>query len=323
MNNEQRVLDLYQGGLSFRRIARELGPPWSAWTAREVVVRAGVVPRAGPGSGAKKLTDERIADVLVDYAASKSATGTAAKFGVTRHTVLRYAREAGAPTQPRGGIRAYTHDAAFFDTYTPASCYWGGFLAADGALVLSRGAHRTQIMLGRKDREHLFQFARSAKSDNPVHDVMVDGHPESCFTICCRRWWAALHQRFNLEPRKSLILRPPPPMSRPLTWHFLRGYFDGDGTAGARSPRDHQGRVTQIAFGSGSHEFMVWVRDFLDSHHKLRDSNGRGTMFSLAISGPLMRNALKRMYAGSTPDTRLARKYELLRHLLDGPEEDL
>jgi hypothetical protein len=249
-------------------------------------------------------------EIVAHYVGTQSAAQTATALGVSPCTVLKYAKAAGV-LRGRGGVRKYAFDEAFFSAYTPASCYWAGFLAADGALVLSRGAHRIQLLLTRSDSPHLEAFKRSAGVEHPIKDVVLGGYEESVVIVSSHVWWDALHTMFNVTQRKSFTLQPPPIGIEPFRWHFLRGYFDGDGSV--HNARNEDGGVKQIEMVSGSRPFVEWAQRLCFSHHAIRADR---RVWRLALSGEVMRSTVRDMYAGSTPDTRLGRKYDLLKHLL-------
>jgi len=294
---DDHLADRYRSGLGIRKIAQETG--LSTWKVRQALLREQVEFRGARG---KKIDVEAI---LEDYRETQSCAETAGKFNLHRDTVEKYAREAGILRAP-GGIRKYAFNEEFFAAYTREACYWAGFLAADGSLVDNgKGARIIAVMLARKDREHLSSFTRCAGSEHPVHDLVAAGVPESQVRISSRRWWDDLHIRFNLTQRKSFTLQPPPQMPDEMNWHYVRGYFDGDGTA-AGAPK-------QIQVWSGSRLFIEWIKKVWGSHHKI---GPHARIWRLAISGPVLRRVLPLMYADSTPDTRLARKYERLKEWL-------
>ena len=238
-------------------------------------------------------TEERVAA----YLRLGSAEAAAAELGVSRCTILNAARAAGV-SRPRGSPRRYRYDEAFFDSYTPAASYWAGFLAADGTLLLRGTARCIKLGLAAVDRAHVEAFLRCAGSDHPAVERSDGGYLGVAANISSRRWWDALGARFGVGPRKSLTLGPPPAeMPDDAAWHYARGYFDGDGTV--RPDGTQLGVV-------GTQALLAWLRDLWGSHHAL---SPHASIWRLCVSGPVLRALVPRLYAGSTPDTRLARKY--------------
>lgn len=303
--NQSDVVGLYGSGLTIRQVAAETG--LSTYRVRKALLAEGVTFRGSRGAKPSAKV------ILASYRETQSYTETASALGVSVDYVAKHVRVEGTQRE-RGGVRRYSIDLQFFGTYTLDACYWAGFTAADGGLVLAKGAHRLQFNLAEKDRAHLDAFKKCAGVGHPVRDVVLSGNREVNLIVSCFEWWSALHERFNVTQRKSLTLQPPPQElqdDEEMCWHFVRGYFDGDGCV--HEPRDSQGRIKQIDFASGSRQFIEWIRQFLGSHHKI---GATGRIWRLCISGPVLRRVVPLMYVGSTPDTRLARKYERLKHLL-------
>ncbi len=204
---------------------------------------------------------------------------------------------------PRDKLRHYE---AFFSTYTPVSCYWAGFIAADGNVNVQRERYpRLTVTLATKDAGHLRKLKRAARLEHRVTTrLRRDGRSESTLLVSgIYVWYETLRDLFNIGPRKSLILQPPPrAMPFEMRWHFVRGYFDGDGSA-------KPARLGNVSFVSGSLVFLEWVRELMGSHHAIV----RGTRsWMFRPCGDVMRSAVGRMYRDSTSETRMTRKYRTL-----------
>lgn len=165
---QSELARLYDDGMTIRQIAVETGE--SVHRVRKALLAEGVTFRGARG---KKPTKEAIVE---HYRGTQSCAETAKALGVHADTVNKYAKAEGILRAP-GGIRRYAYDAEFFDTYTPLACYWAGFLAADGALVLAKGARRIQVNLTSGDRCHLEAFKRCAGFGHPISDVVFGGYP--------------------------------------------------------------------------------------------------------------------------------------------------
>lgn len=302
---ESRCVVLNADGLTTHQIAARLG--CSAPRVGDALRRQGVaLPRAG------RKPKDRTA-VLTHYRTSKSAEMTAAAMGVSVCTVLLWAREAGAQ-HPHSTPRL-SYDRAFFDTYSREACYWAGFIAADGGIVMSQGKYpRVSIDLAWADAGHLELLRQCTRLDHTVKKVWRKPQPhfrplgnwQACLAIACAHEWSkALTKRFNIEPRKSLVTKAPPEAIPPDgMWHYIRGYFDGDGCASG-APRG------QISFSCGCESYLEWIRGKFGGAHsiyKKRDAES----YEYGPCGPTMRAAVKLMYRDSTPATRLGRKYDLI-----------
>jgi hypothetical protein len=122
----------------------------------------------------------------------------------------------------------------FDDIDTEEKAYWLGFIFADGCI---RDSGEFEISLNAKDKGHLYKFNKFAGhiKDNVKVSIAHCGGVE--FERC--RWQVKnSHLRDSLIakgciPRKSLVLKFPDIKifkSEDLIKHFIRGYFDGDGS---------------------------------------------------------------------------------------------
>jgi len=123
----------------------------------------------------------------------------------------------------------------FIDSETKA--YWLGFLAADGH-VSDEG--RLHLKLSLNDVSHLEKYKSFLEYTGPI-EVREDSlgksirrfgkhlkYKTALLRISSQKICSDL-KRYNIIPRKSLILEFPNRLSDNLVSHYLRGYIDGDG----------------------------------------------------------------------------------------------
>lgn len=151
----------------------------------------------------------------------ESGTGTneiAKRFNVHRSTVQQSLKKSSIKLRKRSPSHHY--DVRFFSRYTPESCYWAGFIMADGCI------RRTclHIKLANKDRGHLRKFLDSIRADYQIRD-----HSNYCTIDVSGPWFLHdLKTKFGIVPRKTFITQYPDIPSR-FDKHFIRGLLDGDG----------------------------------------------------------------------------------------------
>ena len=106
--------------------------------------------------------------------------------------------------------------------------YWLGFLMADGVVSdrAKRGALQLHVHLGTKDRDHLQKFHIDIESKNKIANCSSSIRSFHSSDKMCEDLI-----RHGCTPRKSLTLKYPTTVPIELTGHFVRGYFDGDGSA--------------------------------------------------------------------------------------------
>lgn len=122
---------------------------------------------------------------------------------------------------------------------TEEKAYWLGFIYADGTISshkeFQKSRYQFELSLSDIDHEHLDKFnkfMRHSKDNVIVGNVKLNG---KVFKRC--RWivnnkhlWNTLNL-IGCTPNKSLILKFPN-IPHNLIRHFIRGYFDGDGSLG-------------------------------------------------------------------------------------------
>jgi hypothetical protein len=126
------------------------------------------------------------------------------------------------------------HDHDYFSIPNQQSCYWAGFIAADG------NVHKNNLLiaLNRKDRSHLERFKADIKFTGNIYDrdfkntYHKKGYSEmSRLSITsARQIIDDLERHYNITPKKSLTLQPPNLTDDILIKCFLVGLIDGDGS---------------------------------------------------------------------------------------------
>lgn len=129
----------------------------------------------------------------------------------------------------------------FFSTDCERSFYWAGFLAADGCLSeriqVCRGSrtHIKSVELKLSEREpvELFLFdvgCVGRKIYEQKYETQKGTRTKYGIGLKSHQMFDDLH-RFGLTPRKSKTFKMPKWVERhELVNHFVRGYFDGDGS---------------------------------------------------------------------------------------------
>jgi hypothetical protein len=127
------------------------------------------------------------------------------------------------------------HNSNFFDSIdTEEKAYWLGFFYADG--YLDKNGSLLKIDLTAKDALHLQRFADIFQREVRVHARSADKRNGKIYTtatcvVSCAYLWNELRakgikQGNTLSEDDSIFEH----MSVELLHHFVRGFFDGDGT---------------------------------------------------------------------------------------------
>ena len=139
----------------------------------------------------------------------------------------------------------HSWEASFFEKIdNPTKAYWLGFLYADGSVRDTKQYSTFKLQLQRRDKSYLQKLKEDLQATHPIWDTfskgghfirgkqMKDAFP-SCFQVYSKKACKDLIL-LGCFPRKSLILQFPTLEQVPnsLISHFIRGYFDGNGSIG-------------------------------------------------------------------------------------------
>lgn len=211
-----------------------------------------------------------------EYAKLKSLKAVARKYGCDAGTIKRYMEKHNIPFN--GPVR-YECNHNFFSRDTEESFYWAGFIAADGSINKKRLA--LHIGLSLKDLSLLEKFKNSIDAENPINQYLVKNskyNPKWNDTVKCEieissRQICSDLLRFNITPRKTKTYTMPSWMiNHPLRHHFLRGYFDGDGSFYSYLKEDRT--TPQYYFNlRGTEKFLNEYRNILKKDVDFENAN--------------------------------------------------
>ena len=213
----------------------------------------------------------------------------------------------------RGNKQGYPRDEFYFNKIdTEEKAYWLGFLYADGCVH----SNNYEISVNITDKEHIEKFKTAIKAFNHSITEIQDKRFQNAktlyqFSIRDKQ----LHQdliKWGCIPQKSLLINKIPNIPRDYVSHFLRGYFDGDGSL-------HYLRGTnnyRISF-VGTKDFLNDIQKELQTNVSLQ-SNIAGKAYVLQIAGRRqVERILNYLYNNSKENNRLNRKYQKYLDCLD------
>lgn len=213
----------------------------------------------------------------------------------------------------RGNKQGYPRDEFYFNKIdTEEKAYWLGFLYADGCVH----SNNYEISINITDKEHIEKFKAAIKAFNHNITEIQDKRFQNAktlyqFSIRDKQ----LHQdliKWGCIPQKSLFINKIPNIPRDYVSHFLRGYFDGDGSL-------HYLRGTnnyRISF-VGTKDFLNDIQKELQTNVSLQ-SNIAGKAYVLQIAGKRqIERILNYLYNNSKENNRLNRKYQKYLDCLD------
>lgn len=209
------------------------------------------------------------------------------RFGVGRMAIQDVLRKNGVDRRKKSEVsRIHNVNESFFEIIdTEEKAYWLGFLMADGCVVKHsdrKNAGAITLNLGKKDLEHLQKFKKSLKSDHPIRFPKKDN---TCLVSIGSEKICKDLINLGCVPAKSKILKFPDFSLVPecVFRHFIRGYFDGDGSI-CWSNRKQTREWTAIFYTSS-----YFTRDLKDFFTKVLNTGGgiapRPGIFALQYTG--------------------------------------
>jgi hypothetical protein len=206
-------------------------------------------------------------------------TDIAKKLNISRPTVRAHAKRIGLHTGNKIRLKSYTLNVNYFDNIdTQEKAYILGLLYADGCNT-RRGL---QIALVEEDKE-VIEFVK----------VQLGASNNLKFIPAAKPTWknkwelsiSSIELSKNLSkvgciPAKSSILKFPDFINSNLIHHFVRGYFDGDGSIWLHKGGWHS------SFTSASEDFILSLQDLLTKqgiYTKLYKTGVKKTCFQILL----------------------------------------
>lgn len=217
------------------------------------------------------------------------------EFGITNHKVSDILESLGI-SRNHNSVRIYNLDFKYFDHIdTPNKAYILGLLFADGHNELKKGT--ISISLKADDKYILEAIRKELMSDRGLEFIkgkrFRDGDKEY---VSSDEYRLSVFSSYMCEsligcgmiPNKSNRLKFPMYIPDELLSHFVRGYFDGDGSMGFHdlSTWNNKNLIIKIV---GTKEFNVYLskylKDCLGIESLIKDaSNNNGVTTVLCIN---------------------------------------
>jgi DNA-binding transcriptional regulator WhiA len=199
-----------------------------------------------------------------------------------------------------------------FSLEDESSYYWAGFIAADGNISdkndLYICLHYDDTVMLTKILEY-FMSNHKVSSNNEKYNRSQIGIrlSESAVTI--------LRDKFNITPRKSLTYQLPNIANSDNFRHYLRGYFDGDGSICESFSNINSKTASLYANITGSKDFISQLQLVIQNKLGITGHNQiKETVSCLKYNTNDAKILLKYLYSDST--IYLPRKYNLYKHLV-------
>lgn len=231
----------------------------------------------------------------------KSLSYISRKYNISRWSLTKRLKLDGIKIVNRQNEQSLYQD--FFEVInTEEKAYWLGFLYADG--YVSKNSNHIELSLQLSDINHLIKFSKAINfTNNIIKDYKV---PRCRICFACKKMHKDLVNQ-GCVPQKSLILNHPENVPEELVIHFIRGYFDGDGSVSFNERKHHRPSLQII----GTEDVLSWISEKLNKkvNRKRKDKRTENDKtLCMSYSGEKAREILFMLYKNA--NVYLDRKYE-------------
>lgn len=250
---EQEVIRLYLAGLSIQAVAQQVKSGGDA--VRNVLLRNDVSRRLWR----YKLSAEDVANVISSYRAGVSAEEIGKMFGVNQTSILHHLYKHGVVVRTISeAMRKHTCDYAFFENVdTQERAYILGFAMADGCISNDYHHHGLGFCIQKRDAAHLQKIQQAMKSTHRPK-LYADGTVR--LYIASRQLIDDL-AGYGCVRNKSLVLNFPQNIPSEMLRHFIRGYFEGDGSLWISNKQTARRRPQFSAGFAGTYHFLSSINE--------------------------------------------------------------
>lgn len=226
--------------------------------------------------------------IIEDYLNGSTLKKLAKKYKASRGAIKKYLVIWGVKIRSFSESKShYSFDKNFFSKInSEEKAYWLGFIYADGNIYRNNQNSKSvfQIALARIDITHLRKLRKSLKSNYPIYS---EGK-RAVRLMINNKELINQFEILGLGPRKSLTLKFPTLEQVPesLLRHFVRGYFDGDGSI-SYNKKKNRWWMTII----GTHDFISKLKNIFislgctDTKIRLEKRSGNSSLFYLSYVG--------------------------------------
>lgn len=237
---KNEIKEMYENNITLKEIAIKYN--CSRDTIKKFIVQNEFPERKKINPLYKNFSEEDDKKIEQLYNEGKSTREIGKIMNTSGITISKHLQKMGVKIKDLHKSRQiYSFNENYFKTIDDEhKAYWLGFIAADGCVleptyqvskrtgkIIRKEQGALQIGLQEKDKAHLEKFQKDIKDTHKInfskkrkaYDIKILSN------IICMDL-----QQYNIVPRKSLVLEFPDNIREDLLRHFIRGYFDGDGS---------------------------------------------------------------------------------------------
>lgn len=202
--------------------------------------------------------------ILKQYNSGLSISKIARLNNTTNHLVRKILTSNGLEIRSNAfNSRRYILDEKVFDIIdTEEKAYWLGFLYADGCV--HENSNDISLSLSIVDINHLEKFKTFLSTNRSVRTYSKKIGADYSKLVATSANMKESLIRKGCVPNKTIILTFPD-LNDDLILHFIRGYFDGDGSITyVSTQKEYKFRIC------GTYEFLSSIKEILNINNPLR-----------------------------------------------------
>lgn len=184
-------------------------------------------------------------------------------------------------------IKKYYFDDTFFDIIdTEEKAYWLGFFLADASI--SNRENKISIALSIRDYDHLHRLKKSLNMTHPIKEFISSNGYKSCMISFHSKNVKEKLMLYNIIPNKKKYgKRPFLLLNNNLIKHYIRGFFDGDGSVSETIRKENGNKRYAIEIASCK-EMLIFIKNFLANNNiKVSDIKKHMSIYEIKTSNNL------------------------------------
>lgn len=275
-----------------------------------------ITPHRNPGN--TQLIMEKLNEAKELYLDGGTVSDVARKVKINNAVLADFLKEEGIDTLNNWKI-PFKNKRIFKEIDTEEKAYWLGFFYADANITNTESNYSLDIALKFEDYNHLVKLKKFLQTEVEIKKRIIKSNATGKIHEACR---LSISNKELVEdliskgcvPRKSLILDFPdenilPPL---LRIHFIRGYYDGDGSLFIPKKRKTRAQQSTLSF-VGTQKFLLKLREELSLTNTKMQS--KGNAFATYHGGNVkVEQYLNKIYENAT--IYLERKFSKYQYFL-------
>src|SRR5574344_1663522 len=235
-----------------------------------------------------KINEDLKINIIEEYYKGFSFEDICTKFNISKRALPRILKENNINSKLKN---RYTLNEDYFEKIdTEEKAYWLGYLYADGYIGNDK---INNIVLTSIDIEHMSLFTKAIDlTIKPRLDENAGGFigskPQARVNFSNKKMCKDL-RRYGLFTKKSFEMETLPDINSSLLNHFIRGYFDGDGSIFHVTKRqEKKGKeykyIYPCASFVGTEKFLNEISKSINLNYRLRYSKTKGIKYIELLS---------------------------------------